>query len=51
MRQKISRKPPDTSRSVVVDGVRYRSILEAAKAHNCSTTKIYYMIGERWRAK
>lgn len=38
---------PDTSRPVVVDGVRYPSVSAAARALGCSMTRVYYLIGEK----
>lgn len=47
--QKPRRRTPDTSKEVVVGGVRYRSMTEACNAMQCSFSKLYRMLGEGWR--
>jgi hypothetical protein len=37
-------------REIVVEGQRFDSVRGAAKALECSTTKVYTMMGEKWRA-
>lgn len=40
---------PDTSKPVTIDGVEYESMAAATKALACSYSKVYRLIGERWR--
>lgn len=48
-RQRRKYYRPDTSRRIVLDGIEYPSLTEAAKAMGCSITRIYTLIGEAYR--
>jgi hypothetical protein len=48
----IRKKPENTNspmRSVRINGVRYRSMAEAARALDCGYREIYRRLGESWR--
>lgn len=47
--RKDGARMPDTSREVIVDGARFRSMSEACRSFGRSASWVYARIGEGWR--